>query len=91
MENENFANHFKIEDYGYGSTFCWKITNLIMNEVMELSNIYLIENDYSENQFSIEYHLNFSLIVSYELLENYIKNQNDDAFEKSIIIPLIID
>ena len=40
---------------------------------MELSNIYLIENDYSENQFSIEYHLNFSLIVSYELLENYIK------------------
>lgn len=62
-----------------------------MNEVMELSNIYLIKNDYSENQFSIEYHLNFSLIVSYELLENYIKNQNDDAFEKSIIIPLRID
>ena len=50
-----------------------------------------MENDYSENQFSIEYHLNFSLIVSYELLENYIKNQNDDDFEKSIIIPLIID
>lgn len=62
-----------------------------MNEVMELSNIYLIEIDYRENQFSIEYHLNFSLIASYGILENYVKNQNNDAFEKSIIIPLIID
>lgn len=58
---------------------------------MELSNIYLIEIDYRENHFSNEYHLNFSLIVSYELLENYVKNQNNDAFWKSILIPIIID
>ena len=62
-----------------------------MNEVMELSNIYLIENDYSENQFSIEYHLNFSLIASYGILENYVKNQTNNAFWKSILIPIIID
>lgn len=73
MENVNFANHFKLDDYGCGSTFCWKITKLLTNEVMELSNIYLIENDYSENQFSIEYHLNFSLIVSYEILKIMLK------------------
>ena len=40
---------------------------------MELSNIYLIENDYSENHFSNEYHLNFSLIVSYEILKIMLK------------------
>lgn len=73
MENENFANHFKIEDYGYGSTFCWKITKLLTYEVMELSNIYLIEIDYRENHFSNEYHLNFSLIVSYEILKIILK------------------
>lgn len=73
MENVNFANHFKLDDYGCGSTFCWKITKLLTNEVMELSNIYLIENDYSENHFSNEYHLNFSLIVSYEILKIMLK------------------
>ncbi len=44
-----------------------------MNEVMELSNIYLIEIDYRENHFSNEYHLNFSLIVSYEILKIILK------------------
>jgi len=40
---------------------------------MELSNIYLIEIDYRENHFSNEYHLNFSLIVSYEILKIILK------------------
>jgi len=42
----------------------------------------LIEDDYSEKQFSIKHHLNPSLIISFGILVNHDNNQNDDIFRK---------
>lgn len=39
-------------------------------------------DDYCEKEFSIEYHLNPSLIISFGILVNHDNNQNDDIFRK---------
>lgn len=60
----------------------WRIRNLLSNKVIGLPNAYLIEDENGENGFSIEYHLDSSLMIISGIIADPNENQHNEGYRK---------
>ena len=83
IKNANFAYHYLIKVYGCGGgAICGEIRNLLSNKVIGLPNAYLIEDENGENGFSIEYHLNSSLIIISGIIADPDENEANEGYRR---------
>lgn len=83
IKNANFAYHYLIKVYGCGGgAICGEIRNLLSNKVIGLPNAYLIEDENGENGFSIEYHLNSSLIIISGIIADPNENEDNEGYKR---------
>ncbi|MWP48020.1 hypothetical protein [Gilliamella sp. Pas-s27] len=83
IKNANFAYHYLVKVYGCGGgAICGEIRNLLSNKIIGLPNAYLIEDENGENGFSIEYHLNSSLIIISGIIADPGENESKEGYKK---------
>lgn len=83
IKNANFAYHYLVKVYGCGGgAICGEIRNLLSNKVIGLPNAYLIEDENGENGFSIEYHLDSSLMIISGIIADPNENQHNEGYRK---------
>ena len=83
IKNANFAYQYLIKVYGCGGgAICGEIRNLLSNKVIGLPNAYLIEDENGENGFSIEYHLNSSLIIISGIIADPDENEANEGYRR---------
>lgn len=83
IKNANFAYHYLIKVYGCGGgAICGEIRNLLSDKVIGLPNAYLIEDENGENWFSIEYHLNSSLIIISGIIADPDENEANEGYRR---------
>ncbi|OCG41333.1 hypothetical protein [Gilliamella sp. Bif1-4] len=83
IKNANFAYHYLVKVYGCGGgAICGEIRNLLSNKIIGLPNAYLIEDENGENGFSIEYHLNSSLIIISGIIADPDENESKEGYKK---------
>ncbi|WP_085248761.1 hypothetical protein [Gilliamella mensalis] len=83
IKHANFAYHYLIKVYGCGGgAICGEIRNLLSNKVIGLPNAYLIEDENGENGFSIEYHLDSSLIIISGIIADPDVNEDKERYRR---------
>lgn len=80
IKHANFADHYLIKTYGCGGgAICGEIKNLLTNQVIGLPNAYLIEDENGQNEFSIDYRLNSSLVIISGIVADPIEDEKGYA------------
>ncbi|WP_239324425.1 hypothetical protein [Snodgrassella gandavensis] len=83
IKNANFAYEYLVKVYGCGGgAICGEIRNLLSNTVIALPNAYLIEDENGENGFSIEYHLDSSLIIISGILADPDVSESKEVYKR---------
>jgi hypothetical protein len=83
IKNANFAYEYLVKVYGCGGgAICGEIRNLLSNTVIALPNAYLIEDENGENEFSIEYHSDSSLIIISGILADPDVSESKNGYKR---------